>query len=151
MYDPTATDFETTRLIWGTDVAKPRLLHLALRVADIDAATRFYVEGLEMRVLDRIYITPAKMTAVFVGYGDYASGGLIELCRYWEDELPYTHGTGFGHISIGVADVTASVARLEALGAQVTVPPKDYAGGGPRIAYVKDLDGYVVELIQTVA
>lgn len=144
-----AVDFETKRFIWGTDVGQPRLLHLALRVNDLEAAVRFYVEGLGMKLVDRITIGPGRMTAVFVGYSDYDAGGLIELCDYWDDEGPYTHGTGFGHISVGVGDVDAMVAKLEAMGSEITMRPKDYAGKGPRLAYLKDPDGYVIELIQT--
>lgn len=147
--DKTAVDFETKRFIWGEDKDEPRLLHLALRVHDLERAVQFYVEGLGMKLIDRINIGAGNMTAVFVGYGDYDSGGLIELCDFWNDSEPYTHGTGFGHISVGVGDVDAMVAKLEGMGAEITVRPKDYAEKGPRLAYLKDPDGYLIELIQT--
>jgi lactoylglutathione lyase len=147
--DPSTVNFEAKRFIWGVDLDKPRMLHLAIRVAEIDRSVRFYVDGLGMKLVDRIFITPANMTAVFVGYGDYEAGGLIELCRYWNEDGPYTHGTGFHHISVGVEDVAGMAARLVGMGFEMTVPPTDYAGKGPRLAYVKDPDGYSVELIQT--
>jgi lactoylglutathione lyase len=142
-------DVRDRRVIWGADVAEPRLLHVAIRIADIERSLRFYVDGLGMKLHDRINIEPLNITAVFVGYGDYRAGGLIELSRHWADEAPYTHGTGFNHISIGVPDVAAMVARLEAMGAEVTGRPKPFLGIGVGIAFVKDPDGYVVELVQT--
>lgn len=147
--DKEAVDFEERRFMWGTDRSRPRLLHLALRVQDLERSVRFYVEGLEMTLFDRITIGPGKMTAVFVGYDDYERGGLIELCDYWEESGPYTQGSGFGHISIGTGDVDAMVEKLAAMGSEVTVPPRDYDGIGPRLCYLKDPDGYLIELIQT--
>jgi lactoylglutathione lyase len=147
--DISAVDFETRRWIWGTDVTEPRLLHIAIRVRDIEPALRFYVDGLGMKLIDRINIGPRRVTVVFVGYNEYSDGALVELARYWDDDVPYTHGTGFGHISIGVPNVVATFAKLEALGAEISVRPTDYLGRGPHIAYVKDPDGYTVELIQT--
>lgn len=148
--DKPVVDFTERRFIWGTDKTEPRFLHLALRVQDLERSICFYVEGLGMTLFDRISLAPGKTTAAFVGYTDYERGGLIELCELWENEEAYTHGTGFGHISIGVGDVDATVERLVSMGAEVTVPPKDYGGGGPRLCNLKDLDGYVIELIQTV-
>ena len=147
--DKPVVDFTQRRFIWGTDKTEPRLLHLALRVRSLERSIGFYVEGLGMKLLDRISLPPGKLTAAFVGYDDYDRGGLIELCEQWEDSGPYTHGTGFGHISIGVGNVDAAVGKLEAMGAEVTVPPRDYDGVGPRLCYLKDPDGYLIELIQT--
>jgi lactoylglutathione lyase len=150
MTNETFADFETKRWIWGTDITQPRMLHLALRVTDLDRAARFYVDGLGMKILDRIRIGPRKVNIVFVGYGDYGVGGLIELAYYEDDTAPRTHGTGYDHMSVGVSDVIAMVAKLEGMGAEVKVRPTEYLGKGPRIAYVKDPDGNAVELIQTV-
>jgi len=148
--DTSEVDFETRRFIWGTDVKKPRLLHIALRVREFEPALRFYIDGLGMKLIDRINIGPSRVKIIFLGYGDYDSGGLLELCCYSDDQSPHTHGTGFDHISIGVADVRATVAKLQALGAEIRVPPMNYLGKGPCLAYVKDPNGYPVELIQTV-
>lgn len=147
--DKPVVDYTQRRFIWGTDKTEPRFLHLALRVQSLERSIRFYVEGLGMKLFDRINLPPGKTTAAFVGYTDYDRGGLIELCELWENDEAYTQGTGFGHISIGVGDVDAAVGKLAAMGAEVTVPPKDYGGEGPRLAYINDLDGYAIELIQT--
>jgi lactoylglutathione lyase len=73
----------------------------------------------------------------------------LELACYWDPPEPYTHGTGYGHVAIGVPDVAATVARLEGLGAPCTRRPCAGASGAPVVAFVKDPDGYDVELIET--
>jgi len=151
MTNANEVDFETRRWIWGRDIVEPRLLHVALRTTDIDRSLHFYVDGLGMKLMDRISIGPNRATVAFVGFGDdYRAGGFIELAHYADHEGPYTHGTGFHHISIGVPDIHATVARLEAMGTEVTVRPTMYLDKGPWIAYVKDPDGYPVEFLQTV-
>ena len=135
--------------LWGDDRPKARLLHTMVRVQDFDVALRFYVEGLGMRVLDRFEVASRRASAIYIGFGDYNDGGVLELVRYWGDEGAYTHGTGYGHIAVGVADVAATLDRLEAMGAEVTLRPKVLMDGGPAVGFVKDPDGYSIELIQT--
>ncbi len=135
---------------WGTDDRKPRFLHTMIRVQDLDAALRFYTEGLGMKPMgDRFDVPVRRVTAIYIGFEDYAAGGCVELVKRWDDVGPYTHGTGYGHFAIGVPDIEATIARLEALGAEVTLRPTVLLAGAPAVAFVKDLDGYAVELIQT--
>jgi lactoylglutathione lyase len=145
-----ATEYDPKQWVWGTDYSKPRFLHTMLRVKDLGAALRFYIDGLGMKQLgDRFDVPVRRVTAVFIGFEDYAAGGCLELVHYWDSEGPYTHGTGYGHISIGVPDVEAMLVRLEAMGAEVTLRPAVLIAGGPKVAFLKDLDGYSVELLQT--
>jgi lactoylglutathione lyase len=142
-------EFNPRLWVWGTNASKPRVLHSMVRVKDFDAAMRFYVDGLGMEVLGRFDVATRRSTGVFLGFGDYDAGGVLELAHKWDHEGPYTHGTGYGHIAIGVPDITATVAKLEGMGAEVTARPKELIAGGPAVAFVKDPDGYEVELIQT--
>jgi lactoylglutathione lyase len=47
---------------------------------------------------------------------------------------------------IGVEDVDAEAARLQALGVQFVIGPQDYPGWGMRSAYLRDPDGNLIEL-----
>jgi len=140
--------FDSKYWVWGSDDTAPRFLHTMIRVRDFEAALRFYIEGLGMHVLDRFDIPARRVTALFIGFGDYGSGGLLELTHIWDVDS-YTHGTGYGHISIGAPDLAATVAKLEAMGTEITLRPTVYYEGGPAIAFVKDPDGYSIELVQT--
>jgi lactoylglutathione lyase len=136
--------------MWGDDVEQTRVLHTALRVEDIERSMKFYVDGVGMKVIERINIAPRRVKVVFLGFDgdDYRAGGFLELVRYLDHEGPYAQGEAFHHVSFGVADTRAVVARLEAMGTEVTVPP-GREGDGPWISFVKDPDGYTVEFIQT--
>jgi lactoylglutathione lyase len=136
--------------VWGVHDTRPRFLHTAFRVKDLDATLRFYIDGLGMRLLDERFDVPARrVTAAFIGFDDYAAGGCLELVHVWDAKDAYTHGTGYGHISIGVPDINGMLAKLTSMGGEVVVAPTVLIAGGPQVAYLKDLDGYTVELLQT--
>lgn len=137
--------------IWSAQDGRPRVLHVMLRVRDFEAAMRFYTEGFGMKPLGEPFdVEGQRMSAVCLGFDDGETGGCcLELVYYWDAEGPYTHGTGFGHISMGVPDIDELLGKLGKMGAKVTLPPRALVSGGPRVAYLEDLDGYAVELIET--
>lgn len=145
-----ADEFNPKLWVWGTAASKPRVLHTMIRVKDFAAAMRFYVEGLGMKQMDPpFHVETRRATGVFLGFEDYAAGGCVELAQNWDATGPYSHGTGYGHIAIGCPDIAGMVARLQAMGAEVTLRPTVLIAGGPHVAFVKDPDGYSVELIET--
>jgi lactoylglutathione lyase len=144
-------DSETVdwRWIWGEAGERPRLLHSMVRVRDVDASLRFYCDGLGMRVLDRHDIEAGRFSLIFLSYAGYRDGpAAIELTYNWDQAEAYTHGSGYGHIAIGVPDVPAAYERLADYGGTPSVAPKHMVEGGPQMAFVKDPDGYSIELIQ---
>ncbi len=142
--------FDPTRWLWGYEASKQRILHTMLRVKDIDASLRFYVDGLGMKVIDRIEIPERRAAATFLGFGGFSEGATLELASYLDGAgESYSHGTGYGHVAIGVLDIRTAMAKLEAAGAEVTLRPKRFFSGGPLVSFVKDPDGYSVELVQT--
>ncbi|NML05846.1 VOC family protein [Sphingomonas sp. G-3-2-10] len=129
------TGFDPKNVILGPRDGVRRILHTMLRISDVDAAIRFYVEGLGMTLLERIDIeAKGGVTALFVGYGADAGGRQLELSFYRAATEPYTHGTGFGHVAIGLPDPDALCARLDALGIDHEVTPAGLS--------VKDPDGH---------
>jgi lactoylglutathione lyase len=142
-------NFNADLWVWGTADSGPRFLHTMIRVKEFDAALRFYIDGLGMKVLTKFTVPVRRVDAMFIGFADYADGGLLELVRLWDHEGPHTHGSGYGHISIGVPDVRATVEKLKGMGAEVTTPPTVLLAGGPLVAFIRDFDGYAIELIQT--
>jgi lactoylglutathione lyase len=142
-------NFDPAQWVWGTEETAPRFLHTMIRVREFEPALRFYIEGLGMKVLNRFSVPLRRVDAMFIGFADYAQGGMLELVRLWDHQGPHTHGSGYGHISVSAPNLEATVARLQAMGAEVTTPPTVLIAGGPRVAFVKDFDGYAIELIQT--
>ena len=60
----------------------------------------------------------------------------------------YEIGTGYGHIAITTDDIDAALARLAEQGIEPERPPYTIREGGNRLAFVKDPDGYRVELLE---
>ena len=60
----------------------------------------------------------------------------------------YDLGTGFRHLAIGMRDVCAACERLRKTGAKIIREPGPVKFGTTAIAFVEDLDGDNIELIQ---
>jgi lactoylglutathione lyase len=134
---------------WGEDTDEPRVLHSMLRVRDVDASLRFYCDGLGMTLLDRYDFESGRFSILFLSYAGYRDGpAAIELTWNWDQDSDYTHGSGYGHIAIGVSDVPAMWARLADFGGRQGAAPKAMMPGAPQLAFVNDPDGYAIELIQ---
>ncbi|WP_165310630.1 lactoylglutathione lyase [Vibrio ziniensis] len=124
-----------------------RVLHTMLRVGDLDKSIEFYTKVMGMELLRKSENTEYKYTLAFVGYGDESQGAVIELTYNWGVE-EYDLGKGFGHIAIGVDDIYTTCDAIKAVGGNVTREPGPVKGGTTHIAFVKDPDGYMIELIQ---
>jgi lactoylglutathione lyase len=124
-----------------------RLLHTMLRVGDLERSLAFYTEVLGMTLLRRRDYPEGRFTLAFVGYGEESSTSVIELTHNW-DTSSYEIGTGYGHIALGVDDITATCAAIADKGGRVVRPPGPMKHGSTVIAFVEDPDGYKVELIQ---
>ncbi len=128
------------------------ILYTMIRVSDLDQSIAFYRDALGMRELRRETFTQGRFTLVFMGYGNAKSGPTIELTWNWDDQ-EYSHGNGYGHVAIGVADIFGACERLKGMGVAITraAGPMTYAvdetGHREDIAFLTDPDGYKIELI----
>ncbi|HCM0843091.1 TPA: lactoylglutathione lyase [Vibrio parahaemolyticus] len=125
-----------------------KFLHTMIRVVDLDKSIEFYTKVLGMSVLDRFENQEYRYSLVFVGSPDQPDGATIELTYNW-DTASYDLGNAFGHIALGCEDICAACEKIKALGDNVTREPGPMKGGETHIAFIKDPDGYPIELIQT--
>ena len=130
----------------GTDAY--RLLHTMIRVKDQDKSIDFYTRHLGMKVLRQKDFEGGRFTNTFIGYGAESSEAVIELTYNWDQEEPYSHGSGFGHLAVGVPDVYTTCAALEKEGVSIPRPPGPMKHGTTVIAFIEDPDGYKIELIE---
>ncbi len=128
-------------------MANGRVLHTMLRVGDLDKSITFYTDVMGMKLLRKNENTAYEYTLAFVGFGDESEGAVIELTYNWGTS-EYEMGTAFGHIAIGVDDIYSTCDAIKAAGGNVTREPGPVKGGTTEIAFVKDPDGYMIELIQ---
>ena len=126
-----------------------RYLHTMVRVRDLPAALRFFCEGLGLREIRRRDSEQGRFTLVFLGEHPDGDSPQLELTYNWDQQEPYTHGTGFGHLAVAVSGIYDVCARLAAEGITISRPPGPMKFGGPTIAFIVDPDGYKVELIET--
>lgn len=124
-----------------------RLLHTMLRVGNLEESLKFYCDVLGMKLLRQKDYPGGEFTLAFVGYGDEADHTVLELTYNWGQEQ-YTLGDAYGHIAIGVDDIYATCAEIEARGGKVSRQPGPMKHGSTVIAFVEDPNGYKVELIQ---
>ena len=124
-----------------------RYLHTMLRVRDLDAALRFFVEQLGLVESRRKDSEKGRFTLVFLrapgAAADDASTPEIELTYNWDQKDPYATGRFFGHLAYEVDDIYATCGRLRELGVVINRPPRD-----GHMAFIKSPDGHSVELLQ---
>ncbi|MCI9703362.1 lactoylglutathione lyase [Vibrio parahaemolyticus] len=125
-----------------------KFLHTMIRVVDLDKSIEFYTKVLGMSVLDRFENQEYRYSLVFVGSPFQPDGATIELTYNW-DTGSYDLGNAFGHMALGCEDIYAACEKIKALGGNVTREPGPMKGGETHIAFIKDPDGYPIELIQT--
>ena len=124
-----------------------RYLHTMLRVGDLQRSVDFYSKAFGMKEIRRRDVPDGKYTLAFVGYGDEEHNTVIELTyNYGVDK--YEIGNQFGHLAIGVPDVAAACDIAAKAGGVVTRQPGPVKFGTTIIAFVKDPDGYMIELVQ---
>ena len=133
-------------------------LHSMVRVTDLDAALKFYGEGLGLTQIQRYDVEPGRFTLVFLASqadidrcGGVPEGKnptemnipMIELTHNWDPE-DYGGARNFGHLAYRVEDIYAACERFQALGVTINRPPRD-----GRMAFVRSPDGISVELLQS--
>lgn len=124
-----------------------KLLHTMIRVADIEKSLKFYTELLDMKVVEKRRLEDCWLYFL----SDETGTGIIELTA--NDENPnggYNIGNGFGHLAFSVESMENFSEKLQKSGYEYLYEPFDLTGKGSMIAFIKDPDGYEIELIEKV-
>jgi lactoylglutathione lyase len=119
------------------------LIHTCYRITDIDRSVAFY-EALGFEERGRM---PIRDEAINVFMGLPGDGDRLEL-TYNFDVDSYELGTGYGHIAVTVEDLDGTLERLADQGIEPERPPYQVREGGSRLCFVRDPDGYRIELIE---
>lgn len=144
--------------------------HSMLRVKDPKRSLAFYTGVMGMQVLRRLDFDEMKFSLYFLAKveddtqvpGDqskrmdwtFAQRGILELTHNWGSEddpdVNYHDGNsepqGFGHICFAVPDLDAAVAWFDEHEVAFVKRPED--GTMKTIAFIKDPDGYWIEIVQ---
>ena len=119
------------------------LIHTCYRIGDVDRSVGFY-EALGFGELDRM---PIRDEAINVFMGLPGDGARLELTHNFGVDS-YELGTGYNHIAVAVEDLDGTLERLAAKGIEPEKPPYTVREGGSRLCFVRDPDGYRIELIE---
>ena len=123
-----------------------RLLHTMIRVGDLQRSIDFYTEILGMKLLRQKDYPDGRFTLAFVGYGDESENSVIELTHNWDTDQ-YDMGNGFGHLAIEVDDVYQATDKIRQKGGEIIRDAGPMNAGTTIIAFVRDPDGYEIELL----
>jgi lactoylglutathione lyase len=124
-----------------------RILHTMLRVGDLQRSIDFYTKVLGMKLLRKRDKPEHKYTLAFLGYGSNPEHAELELTYNYGVDT-YELGTAYGHLAIAVEDAYKACDAVKALGGNVTREAGPVKGGTTVIAFIRDPDGYMIELIQ---
>ena len=143
-----------------------------LRIGDPRRSLDFYCGVLGMTLIKKLDFPEMKFSLYFLGYvrsgvdeplpADdiertayaFRQKAMLELTHNWGTESDpefegYHNGNeaprGFGHIGISVPDVYAACERFEEVG--VTFVKQPDAGSMRGLAFIKDPDGYWIEIL----
>jgi lactoylglutathione lyase len=121
-------------------------LHTMYRITDPERSRAFYEAlGMELRRdMDIVRNGEKEATNYFFGFAGQDEE--LEL-TFNHDGRSYDAGTGYGHIAIGVDDLDGTLARLKEQGIEPERDPYRVRDGGSRLCFVRDPDGYRVEII----
>jgi lactoylglutathione lyase len=121
------------------------LIHTCYRITDIDRSVSFY-NALGFNEIGRIPIRDEAIN-VFMGLPEDGPEPRLEL-TYNHGVDSYELGTGYNHIAITAPDLNATLERLREQGIEPEKPPYTIREGGNRLCFVRDPDGYRIELIE---
>jgi lactoylglutathione lyase len=121
-----------------------QLIHTCYRIGDIDRSVGFY-EALGFEEVGRM---PIRDEAINVFMGLPGDGARLEL-TYNHGVDSYELGTGYNHIAVTVEDLDGTLDRLAEKDIAPEKPPYSIREGGSRLCFVRDPDGYRIELIET--
>jgi|TARA_B100001142_G_scaffold280090_1_gene291111 lactoylglutathione lyase len=127
---------------------KFKYLHTMIRVMDLDKSIDFYTKFFNMQLIRKNDFPGGKFSLAFLGYGPESNNTVLELTYNWEQTEAYDKGNGWGHIAIGVEDIYNLCDDLENSGLEIIRKPGPMKHGTTLIAFIKDPDGYSIELIE---
>jgi len=120
-------------------------LHTCYRIGEIDRSVAFY-NALGFDEVGRMPIGDEAINVFMNIPGDGDMPRLELTYNFGVDS--YQLGTGYNHIAIAAGNLDETLARLAEQGIEPERPPYSVREGGSRLCFVRDPDGYRIELIE---
>ena len=117
-----------------------------VRVLDLERSMDFYEKAFGLTQADRFDFDDFTLVYLRNEENDFE----LELTWNHDQQEPYSHGSGYGHVAVCVDDLEAERARMQAAGieARNVVEMKHQGEKLARFFFVEDPDGYKIEVIE---
>jgi lactoylglutathione lyase len=119
------------------------LVHTCYRITDPEQSVAFY----EALGFEKRRELPIRDEALNIFMGLPGDGDRLELTYNFGVDS-YELGTAYGHIALTVDDLDGTLEQLAVQGIEPERAPYTVREGGSRLCFVRDPDGYRVELIE---
>ena len=123
-----------------------KIIHSMIRVLDLERSLKFYAEVLDLHEAHRLDFPDFALVYLRNAENDCE----IELTLNKGQAEPYTHGSGYGHVGVVVADAATTHGALVAKG-YAPAPVKEFKRGDELLArffFIQDPDGYKIEMLE---
>ena len=123
-----------------------KFIHSMVRVKDLDQSISFYGQALELEVKDQFVFDGFSLTYL----ANTETGFELELTHNHDQQEPYSHGSGYGHLAVSVENIEQAHQRITAVGIEAS-DVKTFAHNGTLLAtffFITDPDGYKIEFLQ---
>ena len=123
-----------------------KAVHTMIRVFDLERSMAFYKEALGLETAERFDFDDFTLVYLRNDESDFE----IELTHNHDQSEQYSHGSGYGHVSVTVEDIGAEHRRLKEAGIS-TRDIVEMKHGGKALArffFLEDPDGYKIEVIE---
>lgn len=123
-----------------------KFLHTMIRVKDIKKSLEFYTKLFDLELAKEKRLDDCNL------YFLSDKEGYTQIELTYNDETPkngYEIGTGFGHFAFSTDSMDEFTQKLHSLGYEYLYEPFNLSAVGSKIAFVKDPDGYEIELIES--
>lgn len=122
-----------------------RMLHVCIRVMDLEKSLKFYRDAIGLRETRRKDFPEHGFTLVYLS--DDKGAYELELTYNYDQEEPYTIGNGYSHMAVSAQDIESMREKHIEMGYEVT-KLSGLPGTKPSYYFVTDPDGYRVEVIR---
>ena len=124
-------------------LAAMELIHTCYRITEPERSVAFY----EALGFEKRRELPIGDEAINFFMGLPGDDDRLELTFNFGVDS-YDIGTGYGHIAVTVDDLDETLSNLAEQGIEPERPPYTVREGGSRLCFVRDPDGYRIELIE---
>jgi len=124
---------------------KSKLGQYCINVSDLEGSARFYQEALGLELLVRTDVSPTIQEVIVGAKGE---GAQLQLAQHLDRPGPIDHGNAFWKLYVETDDCEGLYARALAAGATAEMKPTKLDKWPVTIAFLKDPDGYLIELVE---